>query len=90
MLELARACLAVIQTDRDYATGLAMDGKRPFGNSGFGALMDTLEEAGVVVDHTDLAEDERKELAEYARELWADLPRFLANDVQLSLRGRTA
>lgn len=88
LLALARACLLRLDLDTDWGTGLIMDGKRPFGNSGHGAILDTLEKAGIPFDATTDDDPDDEAWYDYARELWQRLPDFLSQEVELSLKSR--
>lgn len=72
LLLLANACLLELHLDHDYGMGIAMDGKRPFGNSGHAGLIDTLEVVGIHAKEEHTEDD-----YEYARSLWLSLPAFI-------------
>ena len=86
LLTLAQACLLEMGVDEDFGYGLQQDGKRPFGNSGYRALIDTLEVVGVEFPEDKYGEDEMEEYIDYARELWKDLPQFIKEYCQLVLK----
>lgn len=85
LFRLARACLNEMSVDENYGYGLQQDGKRPFGNSGQRALLDTLEQVDIEFDD-DASEEDRDDLLDYARDLWRELPEFIRTRCELTLK----
>lgn len=83
LFNLARACLAEFELGPNYGMGLQQDEKRPFGNSGLMALIDTLNAAEVERVGNDITEEE----SDYAHALWQDLPDFISDRCEFVLKG---
>lgn len=82
LLALANACLAELCVNSDFGYGIQQDAKRPFGNSGQRALIDTLEQIGIILDD-DIGDDELEQWLDYARELWSNLTEFMSKHCTL-------